>query len=365
MALTVALAAGGTGGHLFPAIALASELSRRGHTVDLMTDPRAKEWAGEVAIRKIHIVEAASPSGGGILGKIRAAGILARGTLKVRRVLAQAQVDIVVGFGGYPTVPPVLAASLLGKPTIIHEANAVLGRANKLLATRATAIATAAAETSGLGGREAHTHHVGNPVRDAVLAASERLYCAPTGDETVSLLVFGGSQGAHVFSHLVPDALELLPDTLRRRLRLTQQVREDDLKALQHRLDKLSVQAEVAPFFADMADRIAQAHFVVCRAGASSISELSVIGRPALLVPYPHALDHDQRTNAAALMAAGGAIAIEEKHLTPARFADELTQRLSDPTGLNAAAEAAKSVGRPDAVHSLADLVEAIGQAPV
>lgn len=356
--LNIMLAAGGTGGHLFPAVALADALVARGHVVDLITDHRAKTYANDLPVRQMIEVASASPSGGGFFAKLNAARQLAWGTLQARAKIARAKSHIVVGFGGYPTVPPVLGGALLGLPTVIHEANAVLGRANKLLAHRATAIATSLEDTDGLAKSKARLRHTGNPVREAVLKAAETPYSNPAEDGVLNLLVFGGSQGAHVFSEVIPAALALLPEDLRRRIALTQQVRSEDQAALEAKLSELGQSAETAAFFADMANRIANAHFVICRSGASTVSELAVIGRPALLVPYPHALDHDQAKNAAAIMAAGGALAINEKDLSPERLAHELIAWLTDAARLETAAKAAKSAGLPDAVDRLADFVE-------
>lgn len=364
--LTVMLAAGGTGGHLFPALALADALRLRGHAVDLITDHRARSYAQTLPVRHCYEVASASPSTGGVMGKLNAARLLAWGTLQARAKIARANADIVVGFGGYPTVPPVLAGRLLRRPTLIHEANAVLGRANKLLAKTATAIATSLVETDGLSGVTAHVRHTGNPVRAAILEAAKAPFSSPKADDALELLVFGGSQGAHVFSQLVPDALAQLPQALRGRIKVTQQARPEDQEALRQRLSRLNLNqaAEVAAFFSDMAERIAKAHFVICRSGASTVSELAIIGRPALLVPYPHALDHDQKKNAAALMASGSAIAIDQKDLSPERLARELESWLSDPLKLASAAEAAKSTGLPDAVERLADFVEELACDP-
>lgn len=352
------LAAGGTGGHLFPALALADALMGRGHVVDLITDHRAKSYMGEIPVRNFFEVASASPSAGGLVSKLNAARLLAWGTLQARAKIARAKADIVVGFGGYPTVPPVLAGALLGRPTLIHEANAVLGRANKLLAKSATAIATSLADTDGLGRVIGQIRHTGNPVRAGVLTAAETPYSQPEESGPLELLVFGGSQGAHIFSQVIPAALAQLPELLRARLHVTQQVRQEDQGAMRQRLAEIGQTADIAPFFPDMAQRIAKAHFVICRSGASTIAELAIIGRPALLVPYPHALDHDQKKNAAALMAAGGAIAIDQKDLSPERLASELESWLSDPAKLTHAADAAKTTGLPDAVERLADFVE-------
>jgi UDP-N-acetylglucosamine--N-acetylmuramyl-(pentapeptide) pyrophosphoryl-undecaprenol N-acetylglucosamine transferase len=251
-----------------------------------------------------------------------------------------------------------LAAMWAKVPTIVHEQNAVLGRANTLLAPRATRVASSFATVGGLDLPEGHLVQTGNPVRPAVIAASTTRYPTRDPGESFHLLVFGGSQGARVFSDLVPAAIALLSEPVRARLRIVQQCRPEDLGRVHQGYELLGVEADLGPFFMDMPQRIAASHLVLCRSGASTCAELAVIGRPAILVPLPHALDQDQRANADVLAKAGGGWLIDQSELSPARLADELAAMMADPPRLAAAAEAARSQGRPDAAERLADLVE-------
>ena len=264
-----------------------------------------------------------------------------------------------VGFGGYPTVPPLYAASSAGLPTMLHEQNAVMGRANKMLAPRVTAIAGGFLSREGepLGAKIFQT---GNPVRPAVLEAAKTAYPERAPDGAFNLLVFGGSQGAHFFAEAVPDALATLPQELRECVKITQQARPEDVDAVTARFAELGVQAEISPFFNDMAARIAAAHLVVSRSGASTVSELSVIGRPAIYVPYPHALDHDQAANAALVSATGGAEVVRQSELTTERFAMALANAIRQPQKLAEAAKAACETGKPFATQKLADMAEAL-----
>jgi UDP-N-acetylglucosamine--N-acetylmuramyl-(pentapeptide) pyrophosphoryl-undecaprenol N-acetylglucosamine transferase len=269
--------------------------------------------------------------------------------------------DAVIGFGGYPTIPPLLAASNAGLPTMLHEQNAVMGRANKALASRMKAIAGGFLP-EGKGAHAAKTVITGNPVRPEVLAAAAIPYRPSMEGEPFRLVVFGGSQGAQFFSDAVPAAIALLPEPLRARLELTQQARPEDEDRVRARLDELGVKAEVSPFFTDMAGRIGAAHLVISRSGASTVSEISVIGRSAILVPYPYALDHDQAANAQALMAKGGASVIKQSDLSPQVLSDMIADRMNDPAGLAATAAAAQATGKPDAARLLANLAEAISE---
>ncbi|MCX2721882.1 undecaprenyldiphospho-muramoylpentapeptide beta-N-acetylglucosaminyltransferase [Roseibium salinum] len=362
MSKTVLLTAGGTGGHLFPAQALASELLRRGWTVELATDERADKYGSAFPARNVHIIASQTIRARNPLALARTGFSLLRGTLQARSVIKTLKPDIVVGFGGYPTFPPMYAARLTGTPSILHEANGVMGRANKLLARGVTAIASSV-PLSGLpaelGQKLVET---GNPVRDAVLNAAELPYSPPRPGGEFKLLVFGGSQGARYFSDLVPPAVELLDGDIRSRLRIVQQCRPEDMERVQKVYDGLGVAAECAPFFQDMPQRIAQAHLVVCRSGASSVSELSVLGRPSILVPLPGAIDQDQAANAQVLEKAGGAWPIRQADLTPDRLAGEIAQFMNAPDRLAEAAGHARSVAKPDAVKRLADLVEKVAR---
>ena len=362
VAQSIMLAAGGTGGHLFPAFALAEELKRRGVTVDLMTDMRGDRYGSGFPARTIYQVPSATLASRSPADVVRTTMMLARGTRAAFSILGRVKPSAVIGFGGYPTYPPLVAARLRGIPTAIHEQNAVLGRANKLLAKRVTAIATSFDRTKFLEGKLAEKAVLtGNPVRQAVVDAAARPYEAPSAEGVIRLLIFGGSQGARFFSDTVPLALFALPDAIRKRLRVVQQAREED-ERVQEAYSEANISAEIAPFFTDLPTRMAAAHLVVGRAGASTVAELTVMGRPSILVPLPHALDNDQLNNARRLAESGGAWCIEQKNLSPERLADELEKLLIAPDGLAAAAKAAKTAGRPDAVRNLADFALALAE---
>jgi UDP-N-acetylglucosamine--N-acetylmuramyl-(pentapeptide) pyrophosphoryl-undecaprenol N-acetylglucosamine transferase len=352
----VLLAAGGTGGHLFPAEALAVVLEKRGLIVDLATDTRAAHF--KFPARAVHLIPSATLRSRNPLALTRTGTLLALGSAKAWSMLGRVRPAVVVGFGGYPTVPPLWAASLRGIPTVLHEQNGVMGRANRLLAPRVTAIATSFRTLARLDPRvQNKIMFTGNPVRPRVIAASTIPYAAlaPTGK--IHLLVFGGSQGARVMSDIVPKAMERILATLLVRLSVVQQARAEDVTAVQGAYAQLGVEAEVAAFFSDLPARMAAAQLVISRSGASTVAELSAIGRPSILVPLPHALDQDQFANAGVLEAAGGAVRIEQRDFTPQRLAAEIARLAADPTALAHMAMAAKSAGSIDAAERLADLV--------
>ena len=351
----VLLAAGGTGGHLFPAQSLAEALNKRGVPVELVTDDRALKYGASFPARATHTVPSATPTGGGIATRALAGLALARGVLASLALLRRLRPRVVVGFGGYPTVPPLLAASLLRIPTVLHEANAVMGRANRLLAGRVDRIATGFPLTKADAKTLAKTEVTGNPVRPTVVAGASQPTRAPDG--RLHVLVTGGSQGARVFADIVPPAIALLSAQERSRISLVQQARDEDLARAKAAYDAIGFSAELAPFFSDLPDRIAAADLVIARAGASTVSELAVIGRPAILVPYPHALDADQAANAAELARTGAVDVIAQRDFSAEALASRLRAALGDPAGLTARAAAAKSAGILDAADRLADLV--------
>ncbi|SIQ54283.1 UDP-N-acetylglucosamine-N-acetylmuramylpentapeptide N-acetylglucosamine transferase [Rhizobium sp. RU35A] len=355
----ILLAAGGTGGHLFPAEALGHELRRRGYSVHLVTDKRAERFAGTFPADEIHVVPSATFGSKNPVAVAKALLTLWKGLRSARRLMGKLKPRAVVGFGGYPTVPPLLASTGLGIPSIIHEQNAVMGRANKALAARVRAIAGGFLP-QGEGTHAAKTVTTGNPVRPAVLVAAQQAYLPSAGDDPFHLVVFGGSQGAQFFSGAVPTALALLPESLRKRIRLTQQARPEDRQQVEGCMGKLAMAADISPFFGDMAERIGAAHLVISRSGASTVSEISVIGRPAILVPYPYALDHDQAANAAALVRAGGADVVPQAELSPEKLAGMITAAMREPERMAQMAAAARKVGHPDAASLLADLVVGI-----
>lgn len=352
----ILLAAGGTGGHLFPAEALSHALRRRGLRVALVTDERALAYAGGFPAESVHATPSATPSGRSPLKKAAAMIELVRGVFVARGVVSALKPALVIGFGGYPTVPPLLAASLSGVATMLHEQNAVIGRANRFLSGRVKVIATGFAEVGGLSASAAaKCRQVGNPVRPAVIEAVSP-YAGP-GAGPVNLLVFGGSQGARIMADIVPPAIGLLSPEERARLSIVQQARDEDFDRVAGIYAELGVTAEIAPFFSDLPARMARAHFVIGRAGASTVAELTVIGRPSLLVPLPGSLDQDQAANAAVLEGAGGALRIMQPDFTPRRLASELSALLAAPERLTTMAAAAKSAGIADAADRLAALV--------
>jgi len=355
----IVLAAGGTGGHLFPAEALAHELKARGWDVHLATDARAQRFAGAFAEDHVHVIRSATIAGRNPVALLKTFWSLWQGNLDSRKLFRRLKPKLVAGFGGYPTLPPLYAASNMNIPTMVHEQNAVMGRANKGLAGRVKAIAGGfLPETGGIHAEK--TVATGNPVRPPVLAAAGTPYKPVKADERFRLLVFGGSQGAQFFSTAIPAAVALLPEEIRARMLITQQARKEDEAAVRDAYKKLGIPADVAPFFNDMPARMAGAQFVISRSGASTVSEITVIGRPAMLVPFPHALDHDQAANAGALAAVGGGEVVRQSELSPERLAEILQAAMNEPQRLETMARAAKSVGKPDAARLLADLAEAI-----
>ncbi len=356
----VLLAAGGTGGHLFPAASLAAALAKRGVPVDLATDHRALKYGADFPARAIHTVPSATTTGAGLANKALAGLTLVRGIASAVALIRRLQPRAVVGFGGYPTVPPLIAARLLKAPSVLHEQNAVMGRANRFLSSRVTLIATGFPDLQGVdGGLKSKMRYTGNPVRPAVLEAANIAYPV-RADGTLKILVTGGSQGARVMSDVVPAALALLSPEERARIRLTQQARGEDKARVAAACASISFPVEIAEFFVDLPQRIANAHLVIGRAGASTVSELAVIGRPSILVPFPHALDQDQAANAAVLAASGAATVIRQTEFTPERLAQALRAAIADPATLETAAAAAKAAGVLDAADRLAELTMSV-----
>ena len=353
---SVLVAAGGTGGHLFPAAALAGVLSERGIAVHLATDRRAARFGETFAEEAIHVVASATIRSRNPIALTQMAAALGRGLFQAWRLIGRLRPAAVIGFGGYPSVPPVLAGVWRGVPTVIHDANAIVGRANRFLAPRVTAIAMTFPETfRDAPDLAAKARLTGNPVRSAVIAAAATSYTGPS--ETLRLLIFGGSQGARIMADIVPAAIALLEGGLRARLRVVQQAREEDLARVREAYASLSIAAEVASFFSDLPARIAASHLVVARSGASTVAELAAIGRPSILVPLPHAIDQDQFANAGVLERAGGALRLVQEDFTPERLAAEIARLAAAPQRLMAMAAAARSLGRLDAAARLADLV--------
>ncbi|MCP5433251.1 MAG: undecaprenyldiphospho-muramoylpentapeptide beta-N-acetylglucosaminyltransferase [Alphaproteobacteria bacterium] len=355
------LAAGGTGGHMFPAEALAGELRRRGARVVLFTDERGKRFAKGFAVEEIVVTDSATLSGGAV-ARLRAGVKLVNGVAQAARLLARVRPKAVVGFGGYPSAPAMSAALVLRIPTVIHDSNALLGRTNRLLEPLVTRTALGLPSPEGRG-PEAKAVLVGNPVREGVRARAGAPYEAPRPGGELRLLVFGGSQGARIFGEVVPEAVGLLAPELRARLRLVQQVREEDMERVRGIYERLAVGAELAPFFDDMPDRLAAAHLVLARAGAGSVTELMAIGRPAILVPFAGAMDDHQTVNARVLADAGAGFLLAEAAFTPGELAGRLADLAAAPERLAGAAEAARGLGQTDATERLANLVEEASRA--
>ncbi len=355
----IVIAAGGTGGHMFPARALAAELASRGRALALVTDRRGAGFGTAGIFSQVISVRAGGVSGRSLAGRLRGLAEVAVGVVQARRHLRRLRPAGVVGFGSYASVPAVLAATGIGLPTVIHEQNAVLGRANRLLASRVGAIGTGFAETAHLPpAYRAKTEHTGNPVRPAVAEIGDRPYPAPEPEGTLSVLVTGGSQGAEIMADVVPAALASLPAALRQRLRVDQQCRADDAARVRAAYETAGIAAEVADFFDDLPARLATAQLVVARAGASTVSELTAAGRPAILVPLPLATDDHQSANARAVESVGGAWTMVQAGFTPATLATRIEGFLANPARLAEAAAMARAIGVPPAAARLADLVE-------
>jgi UDP-N-acetylglucosamine--N-acetylmuramyl-(pentapeptide) pyrophosphoryl-undecaprenol N-acetylglucosamine transferase len=357
----ILLSAGGTGGHLFPAEALAHALGARGVAVELVTDERALAYGGSFPARAMHCIPSATPRGGSFLAKAQAVARLAYGTAQAAKVFRHLQPRAVIGFGGYPTVPPLLAAAFLKIPTVLHESNAIMGKANRFLSGHVDKIAAGLPNLNVPPALQGKVVVTGNPVRPAVLEAAKLPYPDFAGG-AFRLLVTGGSQGARVMADIVPEAVAALPEHLRSRLRLVQQTRVEDIPRVEAIYRGAGVNVDIAPFFADLPTRIAQAHFVISRAGASTVSELAVIGRPALFVPLPHSLDGDQAANAAFIEQAGAAETVKQSDFSPAFLTARLAQLIESPDALAQRAEAAKRVGVADAAERLADLILNVAQ---
>lgn len=351
------VAAGGTGGHLFPAEALARALETRGWRIVLATDERGAQYAQHFPAEERLALDAATFRAGDPVGMVRGGLAIAAGVLQARRAFTRLKPAVVVGFGGYPSLPALLAARWGRVPTVIHEQNAVLGRVNRFMAAGVDAVACAFPTLEKAPPAvKVKAAVVGNPVRPEIRALHDVDYEPPGG--TVHLLVTGGSQGARLLSEMVPDAVALMGEDLRLRLRVEQQTRMESLEFARHTYAEAGVEAEIAPFFRDMAGKLRQAHLVVGRAGASTVCELAVAGRPSLLIPLKIAADDHQRYNARLLSEAGAAEVLTEDDLTAEHLCAVLTQMLGNPGDLVRRAALAHGVARPDAAERLADLVE-------
>ena len=352
----VLLAAGGTGGHLFPARALAENLKAQKIEAVLMTDLRGAGFKGH--LDDIPVIRIASASlGGGIKQKIAALYMLLKGAWAAYRYLSCHRPGVVVGFGGYPSIPVLAAARFLKIPYILHEQNALLGKANRLMARKAAYIATSFEKTKCIPqSRESRVRLTGNPVRSDFLTHRGRSYVGPGQAQGVRLLVMGGSQGAHIFSKIVPDAIALLPQNIREQLQIVQQCRSEDLETVCEKYKKMNVPAYLASFFDNVADLMADTHLLISRSGASTLAEASIIGCPALFMPYPYAADDHQASNAEAFAAVGGGWMYRDTELQAEKLANSLQNWFDDKTILTQAAHQAQALGKPDAGEALAKL---------
>ena len=359
---TIVLSAGGTGGHLFPAQALAGELMARGHAIVVMTDARFKQYETAFPGARIETVPSAAFSDRSLLGLMSAPFEIAAGIALSLVKLARIRPRAVVGFGGYPSLPVMIAACLARWPTAILSPDALLGRANRIVANYVERIAANLPLVRFLPKDMSKIVYTGNPMRPEVVALADIAYDAPEANGPFHLLVFGGSQGARVFSEVVPAAIEKLPPDLRARLSIVQQCRPEDIERVRALYARLGVKAELASFFTDLPARMAAAHLVIARSGAGTVSELAVIGRPAILVPLPHALDDNQTPNADAFANLGAGWRVKQTEFTPAGLAAMLANALAAPGDLAVRATAARKLSRPDATARFADVVENLGR---
>ncbi len=343
-----------------PASALASDLLGRGYRTELITDKRGKSFSSMFKGLPIHVVKSGT-AGAGIMGKVKGALNLGLGILHALKLVKSLKPDLVIGFGGYPSVPAVLAAQKLDIPTIIHEQNAILGKANKFLAPNAERIALSMPAISGLDGDEKYRSVItGNPVRPEISALYDIKYEALSDDGDMHILVMGGSLGASVFSEIVPKALSDLPDELKKRIKIVQQCREADIKSAQEIYENAGIDAVLSTFFDDVAGELKQAHLVIARSGASTVAEVSIAGKPAIYVPYPHHKDQQQKKNAYAIADKGGAWVMNESDFTADALLEKIEYFLQNPNSLPAAALNAKSCAKPDAAKKLGNLITAI-----
>lgn len=364
------LAAGGTGGHMIPAHAVAEELMARGHHVALVTDERGAKIPGifdkaQHNRAQVHVMPAGRMTKNPMSWPGALKAILA-GRAMARRLNDTFRPTAVVGFGGYPAMPALLGALADGIPTAIHEQNAVLGRVNRLLARRVNAIATAYPDVERLKSRyEAKVHLIGNPVREEVKALREEDFPVLTDESVFRVLVIGGSQGATILSSVVPEGLSMLPVALRRRLQVTQQCRAEDIERVRKLYAEMEIPADLATYFNDVPEKLGWAHLVIARAGASTLAELTCAGRPAILIPLPSAMDDHQTANAREMTEAGGARTIPQARFTAVELAKQMQKMAMEPGALQNAARRAWSCGRPNAARDMADLLESIGKAPI
>lgn len=356
----IVLSSGGTGGHMFPAAALARDLVSRGYQVRVVTDERGKKYEGNFGGVPFHVIQAGT-MGAGVAGKISGMARLSIGMVQAFRLIDRLKPAVVVGFGGYPSVPAMYAAQAKKIPTVIHEQNAIMGRANAFLTAKAERIALSLPYTEGLDESDAaRTVVTGNPVREDIAALYTRPYPVLEKDGVFRLCVMGGSQGANIFAEVVPATLVKLPAVYRSRLEVTQQCREEDLSFVRGAYEKAGIKARLEVFFSDVANILSQAHLVISRSGASTVAEVSAAGRPAIFVPYPHNRDDQQKINADVVADAGGAWVMTQNGFTVEALLPRIETFLQHPETLFRAAEGARSCGKPDAARRLGNVVTAL-----
>jgi UDP-N-acetylglucosamine--N-acetylmuramyl-(pentapeptide) pyrophosphoryl-undecaprenol N-acetylglucosamine transferase len=358
----ILLSAGGTGGHIFPAAALAEDLKSRGFDVALATDLRALKYKDSFPGVDVHVLNSSAWSGG-ILAKLKGGAAMALGYMKARKLMLELKPEVVIGFGGYPSVPAVLAAQRKKIPTVIHEQNAILGKANVFLAPRAERIALSHENTLGLDNEDKFRAVVtGNPVRKGISDLFTEPYPDIQQDGAFNIFVMGGSLGATILSKVVPEALAQLPETYRTRINIVQQCRDEDKQRLEDTYSAAGMTAEVSSFFHNVPEQLQKAHLVIARAGASTVSEVSTAGRPAIYVPYPHHADEQQKINAEAVASSGGAWVMADSGFTAEALNARLETFMQNPQALFKAAEAAQSCAKPDAGRRLGNLIVALAR---
>jgi len=352
---TIFLVAGGTGGHVFPALALAEELIGRGYEVVCLTDKRGEKFFRNTTLVPYTIKSSAWA--GDWQGKLKAGFKIVQGMIQSFELIREFSPVAVVGFGGYPSFPTVKAAQLLKLPTILHEQNAVYGRANRQVSEKAQRIATSFKQTKLLpDSYKNKTIYTGNPIRANFLTSSKP-YKAPTNDGAINLLVFGGSQGTSLFSKIVPQAIEKLPEDIKKRLNIAQQTRFEDVDTVKQAYQDLGIAAQIQPFFSDMLKLYQKSHLVISRAGASTVTEVTAMGRPVLFVPLASSLDGDQAQNATQIVESKAGWMVAEKDFNGDTLAAKLTELFNNPAQLEESASAALTLGKPDAAIRLADVV--------
>ena len=352
----IVLAAGGTGGHMFPADALAKELLDQGYRPALISDKRGSAYGGTLAGIESYAVSAKGFAGRGIIGRVKGLFALAIGFFQARKLLSALEPAAVVGFGGYASFPTVAAALYLGIPTVIHEQNAVLGRANRLVANRVDRVCTSF-DLTRPAPKEAKLVRTGLPVRSAIADVRNTAYVAPVAGEPIRILILGGSQGARIFSDVIPEAIRRLPEDLKQRITFSQQCRPEELDRTHAAYDEVGAHVQLRAFFDNVPDLLRETHLLIARSGASTVAEVSVAGRPSLLVPYPHATDNHQTANAKALAAAGGCWHVQQSAASPDALAKRLTELLADPKAMTQTATAAAAFAIPDAASRLANVI--------